>query len=164
MKIVITTIGTRGDLQPYIALGLGLKKAGYEVQIVSARNEENFVRNYGLDFYALEVDIQKIMEDGEVREMSKGNNPLKFIKGHLKSSKGLKKLMVKTQVEIWKACADADLIIFHPGMPLGFYLAGNAPIYIGFGSMKENESFSKTLEIIIEALNLTKQRAVVGLG
>jgi sterol 3beta-glucosyltransferase len=294
MKIVITTVGTRGDLQPYIALGLGLKNAGYEVQIVSAKNEEAFVRNYGLDFFALDVDIQKIMESGEVKEMAKGNNPLKFIIGHLKSSKGLKELMVRTQADIWKACTNADLVIFHPGMPIGFFWAkehrkkailatpfpvvatknypsilfyalpkfgsfynllthyifdkvfwalakspikqfwkknintkinfsispikqqsnngqlilngyshhlfpqpkewkknihttgswliesepdfvppielnkfinsGEPPIYIGFGSMKDFDNFSKTLEIILEALNITKQRAVVGLG
>ena len=62
MKIAITTVGTRGDLQPYIALGLGLKEAGHEVLIVSAKNEKSFVRNYGLDFYPLDVDIQKIMK------------------------------------------------------------------------------------------------------
>jgi len=28
MNIVIPTIGTRGDVQPYIALALGLRKAG----------------------------------------------------------------------------------------------------------------------------------------
>ena len=38
MKIAITTVGTRGDLQPYIALGLGLKDAGHEVLIVSSKN------------------------------------------------------------------------------------------------------------------------------
>jgi len=26
MKIAITTVGSRGDLQPFISLGLGLKK------------------------------------------------------------------------------------------------------------------------------------------
>ena len=123
MKIAITTVGTRGDLQPYIALGLGLKKSGHEVLIVSAKNEESFVRNHGLDFYSLDVDIQKIMEGDDVQEMAKGSNPVKFIISHLKGSKSLKALMVKTQGEIRNACTNADLIIFHPGMPLGFFLA-----------------------------------------
>ena len=294
MKIAITTVGTRGDLQPYIALGLGLKKSGHEVLVVSSKNEESFVRNYGLDFYALDVDIQKIMESGDLQEMAKGSNPLKFIISHLKGSKSLKALMIKTQGEIWNACQRADLIIFHPGMPLGLFLAkeknkkailatpfpvvatkdypsilfyalpklgsyynllthfifdkvfwvlakspikefwnkniksktnfsisplkqqiksgqlvlngysellfshskewtnnihttgswiietepnflppielnnfinsGEAPIYIGFGSMKDLYSFNKTLSIIIEALGIIKQKAVVGLG
>ena len=45
MKIAITTVGSRGDLQPFISLGLGLKKAGYEVLIISPKNEEDFVRS-----------------------------------------------------------------------------------------------------------------------
>jgi sterol 3beta-glucosyltransferase len=90
MKIAITTVGTRGDLQPYIALGLGLRDAGHEVLIVSSKNEEFFVKNYGLEFYALSVDIQKLMDGEEVQAMSKGNNLLKFILSHLKGSKKLK--------------------------------------------------------------------------
>ena len=104
MKIAITTVGTRGDLQPYIALGLGLKEAGHEVLIVSSKNEETFVKNYGLDFFSLSVDIQKLMEGEEVQEMSKGNNPLKFILSHLKGSKKLKQLMVETQGGAFQNC------------------------------------------------------------
>jgi len=123
LKIAITTVGTRGDLQPYIALGLGLKNAGHEVLLISAKNEEAFVKNYGLDFFALSVDIQKLMDSDEIQEMSKGNNPLKFIVSHLKGSKKLKPSMVATQSEIWNSCKNVDLIIFHPGMPLGFFIA-----------------------------------------
>ncbi len=124
MKIVITTVGSRGDLQPFISLGLGLKKAGYDVLIVSAKNEEDYVINYGLNFYALDVNIQELMEgNSHVQEFAKGSNPLKFIISHLKGSKHLKTLMIKTQREIWNACQDADLIVFHPGMPIGYFIA-----------------------------------------
>ena len=123
MKIVITTVGTRGDLQPYIALALGLQKADYDVLLVSAKNEESFVKSFGLNFFALSVDIQEIMEGDEGQQMAKGDNPIKFITGHLKGSKNLKKLMIKTQDEIWNACQDADAIIFHPGMPIGYFIA-----------------------------------------
>lgn len=124
MKIAITTVGSRGDLQPFISIGLGLKDAGYDVLIVSAKNEEDYVINYGLKFFALDVDIQELMEgNSDVQEMTKGNNPIKFITSHLKSSKNLKTLMIKTHGEIWKACQDADLIVFHPGIPLGFFIA-----------------------------------------
>jgi sterol 3beta-glucosyltransferase len=123
MKIAITTVGTRGDLQPYIALALGLKEAGHQVLIVSSKNEKTFVENYGLDFFSLSVDIQKLMDGDEVQEMAKGSNPLKFIVSHLKGSKKLKQLMIDVQAEIWSACESADVIIYHPGMPLGFFIA-----------------------------------------
>jgi sterol 3beta-glucosyltransferase len=35
MKICIITFGTRGDVQHYIALGVGLKAAGHTVTIVT---------------------------------------------------------------------------------------------------------------------------------
>ncbi|MFN2214155.1 MAG: glycosyltransferase, partial [Anaerolineales bacterium] len=35
MKITIATVGTRGDVQPYIALGLGLQADGHQVQIAT---------------------------------------------------------------------------------------------------------------------------------
>jgi sterol 3beta-glucosyltransferase len=123
VKIAITTVGTRGDLQPFIALGLGLKESGHEVLIISAKNEKDFVQNYGLDFFALNVDIQQLMEGDDVKEMAKGNNPFKFIVSHLKGSKKLKRIMVATQAEIWESCQDADVIIYHPGMPIGFFIA-----------------------------------------
>ena len=123
MKIAITTVGSRGDLQPYIALGLGLQAAGYEVRIISAKNEADFVQSFGLPFFALNVDIQALMAGDEVQAMAKGNNPIQFFVSHLKGSKTLKKLMVATQAEIWEGCRDADIIIFHPGMPLGFFMA-----------------------------------------
>jgi sterol 3beta-glucosyltransferase len=123
MKIAITTLGTRGDLQPFIALALGLKDAGYDIVIISAKNEEDFVKSYGLKFTPLNVDIQKIMEGSEVQEMTKGDNPLKFYISHMRGSKKLKQSMVKTQHEIWDACQGYDAIIFHPGMPIGYFIA-----------------------------------------
>ena len=42
MKICILTIGTRGDVQPYIALGVGLKAVGHEVTIATLAAFESF--------------------------------------------------------------------------------------------------------------------------
>ena len=35
MRVAIHTLGTRGDVQPYLALALGLKQAGHEVLIAA---------------------------------------------------------------------------------------------------------------------------------
>ena len=37
MKITLNTFGTRGDIQPTIALGLGLQRAGHDLRIVTHR-------------------------------------------------------------------------------------------------------------------------------
>ncbi|WP_375497207.1 glycosyltransferase [uncultured Nostoc sp.] len=37
LKITILTVGSRGDLQPYCALAIGLKRAGHEVTLALMR-------------------------------------------------------------------------------------------------------------------------------
>ncbi len=50
MKIFIVTIGSRGDVQPYVALGQGLKKAGHSVTICTCSNFEPFIAKHGLNY------------------------------------------------------------------------------------------------------------------
>ncbi|MCP3872601.1 MAG: hypothetical protein GY699_05515, partial [Desulfobacteraceae bacterium] len=40
MKILIATIGTRGDVQPYIALGRALMESGHEITICTCAHFE----------------------------------------------------------------------------------------------------------------------------
>ena len=50
MKIFIVTIGSRGDVQPYVALGQGLKGAGHSVTICTCSNFEPFIAKHGLNY------------------------------------------------------------------------------------------------------------------
>jgi UDP:flavonoid glycosyltransferase YjiC (YdhE family) len=74
MKIVIIAPGSRGDVQPYIALGMGLKNAGHVIRFVSHHNFESLVKSYDLDFWSVDSDVKGIVENDEMRErIEKGN-------------------------------------------------------------------------------------------
>ena len=45
---VCLTIGSRGDVQPYIALGLGLKAEGHRVTIVTHEEYKDWIEGFGL--------------------------------------------------------------------------------------------------------------------
>jgi sterol 3beta-glucosyltransferase len=60
MHIRLLAIGTRGDVQPYVALALGLQRAGYDVAIGTTANFRDFVESYGLKCIAAAEDIQAI--------------------------------------------------------------------------------------------------------
>ena len=47
-RFVILTIGSRGDVQPYIALGLGLRGAGHAVTIVTHGEYKAWVEGWGI--------------------------------------------------------------------------------------------------------------------
>ncbi len=50
MKISIVVNGTRGDVQPMIALGKALIKKGYEIVICAPPENEDLVKSYDCEF------------------------------------------------------------------------------------------------------------------
>jgi sterol 3beta-glucosyltransferase len=50
MHISIAAVGSRGDVQPYLTLGLGLQKAGHQVRICADSLFESLVTSTGLSF------------------------------------------------------------------------------------------------------------------
>lgn len=44
MRIAIIALGSRGDVQPYIALGVGLQKAGHDIRLIAHENFEGLVK------------------------------------------------------------------------------------------------------------------------
>ncbi len=62
MRIGLIAYGTRGDVQPLVALGLGLQRAGHAVTLLAGSNFERWIRGYGLGFADMGVDIQALMQ------------------------------------------------------------------------------------------------------
>ena len=74
MRIVIIALGSQGDVQPYIALGKGLKEAGNFVRLVTHENFEVLVNSHGLEFWPVKGNVKEIVQSKEMREvLEKGN-------------------------------------------------------------------------------------------
>ena len=65
MRIVIIAPGSRGDVQPYVALGLGLKSACHEVRIVTTRDHASLVTAHGLELWSADIDVQAALQQPE---------------------------------------------------------------------------------------------------
>ena len=70
MRIAIIALGSRGDVQPYIALGKGLKEAGQTIRLVTQEDYETLVVSYGLEFWCMRGNVQEVLEGREMRELS----------------------------------------------------------------------------------------------
>ena len=75
MRILMTSYGTRGDIQPCIALGQALKKAGYEVSICTSEGFRAFIEGHGLHYSYMDNSVlelsQAVLGDGTVFETMK---------------------------------------------------------------------------------------------
>ncbi|TFK31981.1 glycosyltransferase family 1 protein [Crucibulum laeve] len=61
MNIVIMIVGSRGDVQPYVALGKLLLKDGHRVRIASHETFRSFVNENGLEFFNIGGNPQDLM-------------------------------------------------------------------------------------------------------
>ncbi|MDP2342590.1 MAG: glycosyltransferase [Deltaproteobacteria bacterium] len=57
LKVFLSTIGTRGDVQPLVALGKALVAAGHSVTLNAPCNFASFVADAGLPFAPMEIDF-----------------------------------------------------------------------------------------------------------
>ncbi|ONK71017.1 uncharacterized protein A4U43_C04F3860 [Asparagus officinalis] len=58
LKIAILVVGTRGDVQPFIAVAKRLQEFGHRVRLATHVNFRNFVQSHGIEFYPLGGDPQ----------------------------------------------------------------------------------------------------------
>ena len=61
MRILLASHGTRGDVQPIVALALALEARGHVVQMVAPANFVTWVRSYGLDMQSDGVDVEALL-------------------------------------------------------------------------------------------------------
>lgn len=121
MKITIITIGSRGDVQPYVALGCGLKAAGFDVSIATYDYFRNFIESYGLTIKPLRGDPKEMLgsEDGR-KWVQSGQNPIQFVDAFIDLTRErLEQLMV----DALDLLADADLNIYSDLGIAGYHVA-----------------------------------------
>ncbi|MDQ5824547.1 MAG: glycosyltransferase [Chloroflexota bacterium] len=117
-KITIVALGSRGDVQPFVALGVGLHAAGHSVRIAAADDYRPVVEAYGLEFTSLAGSIRELMDWGLVYDiLDAPGNPLRFGKRMLDA---VQPLVSRLVADCRKACAGADLVV---ASTLGVYIA-----------------------------------------
>lgn len=106
MRVVIPTIGSRGDVQPFIALAQGLERAGYAVRLLSHPGMGELASAHGVPFAAMGPDVNMAQEGAAILQRS----------GHMLTA--LPRLMTlafdilgQAHNDILVACQEADLVI-----------------------------------------------------
>jgi sterol 3beta-glucosyltransferase len=84
MNIGIYTYGTRGDLQPYVALALGLIDKGYNVTVSATEDFKEFVEGFGVPFQPLWGNAEAGMNSKEGQRILKTGHPIKLMKYYFK--------------------------------------------------------------------------------
>ncbi|MGH7900415.1 MAG: glycosyltransferase [Thermodesulfobacteriota bacterium] len=112
MKITILSIGSRGDVQPMVALGLGLRSSGHEITIATHQIFESFVRKFGLGFSLISSDPKETLESSAGKAaLENGHNPLRSWKNF---SQMVRPSFIQTGKDTLYACKSSDAVIYSP--------------------------------------------------
>ncbi|OQE69651.1 hypothetical protein PENNAL_c0130G04309 [Penicillium nalgiovense] len=104
MNVVIQIVGSRGDVQPFIALGTRIMASGHRVRIATHGVFEQFVRKAGLEFFPIGGNPEELMSfmvknPGIIPKMST------LVSGEI----GQKRRMIAEILQgCWRSCLEPD--------------------------------------------------------
>jgi UDP:flavonoid glycosyltransferase YjiC (YdhE family) len=106
LRIVFLTIGTRGDVQPFVALGRALLKAGHRPVITTHNNFRSFIEENGIEFQYCGTEMD---QPGLLGKAATGSNVYAWFREALK--KITEPLYMTVNTHMYKACVGCDMIV-----------------------------------------------------
>ncbi|PYH40546.1 UDP-glucose:sterol glycosyltransferase [Aspergillus saccharolyticus JOP 1030-1] len=116
LRITCLTIGSRGDVQPYIALCKGLLAEGHRPRIATHAEFGSWVKQHGIDFAPVEGDPAELMRIC----VENGMFTYSFLKEASMKFRGWIDDLLSSA---WQACQDSDLLIESPSAMAGIHIA-----------------------------------------
>ena len=108
MKYAIITYGSRGDVQPYIALSLGLMDRGHTVTLLAPENFKDFVIGYGVPFYPLSGNVEELLYSPEGLRVLKTGSTVSLLRYLQKGGRELQPLVNRDMIS---GSTNADILI-----------------------------------------------------
>lgn len=131
MRILLMTFGSRGDVQPFIALGLELKSDGHEVAVSTAANFTDMIEDAGLRTAPVSVDMQAELEGSVLMD------GMKSLRGIIRAWRLSQDLMQTQLQDVWDIAhrENPEIIIYHPKAFSAVYAARSLgaiamPVYL----------------------------------
>lgn len=109
MRCTLIGVGSRGDVQPLVALGAGLRRAGVDVRLATHRDFAPMAEAEGLGFAPIEGDATNFSSGPAGRafreRVGDAERFRRFVEGYL----GL--FLERFYRDAWAACEDADVVL-----------------------------------------------------
>jgi sterol 3beta-glucosyltransferase len=120
MDIAVIGIGSRGDVQPYLALARGLRHAGHQVRLVAPPNFASLAQQYEIEFCSVGVDFQILLDNERFKSVIESG---KLIRSLPALRREFLTVIDDLFLATWQACQGADLVIATVIGPIGYNVA-----------------------------------------
>lgn len=109
MRILLLSFGSRGDVQPYVALGRALKARGHEVTLSTGRGFESLIESHGVTAAPLSVDVRALINRPDIQEA------LHSLRGKVRAWRATREMSRRLLNEMWDIARQEkpDVIVYH---------------------------------------------------
>ncbi|KAF4495235.1 sterol glucosyltransferase [Fusarium agapanthi] len=104
LNVVIQVVGSRGDVPPFIALGVAFQRYGHRMRLATYDTFTDFVRSSGLEFYPIGGDPEDCMA-----YMVKNPGLIPSMESLRGGDIGRKRVMIDMLRGFWSSCVKPDL-------------------------------------------------------
>ena len=118
-RIALVTIGTQGDVQPYLALAIALKERGYSVVLGASEEFQGMVEGYGVEFHTLGPSIQAFLTQ---QRFENAMSQSMLINGPSLLRQG-QQIVDTAARHAWHMCQGADMLILNMNTSFGIDIA-----------------------------------------
>lgn len=148
MKISILTLGTRGDVKPFIALAIGIKNRGFNKKICAPKSFKELMEESSIKICPVSSDYRQFLNSDEGKKLLK-YYPFSLL---FNFKKVILYFIYKGFDNFWQYSKDSNLIIYHPKVLIALDIAQklNTPCIIA----KIVPMLSKTSEFINPSLKV----------
>jgi sterol 3beta-glucosyltransferase len=111
VNITILTFGSRGDVQPFLALAVALRERGHNVMLVAPNDLESHYKSYGIPYTLIPLSILEM--DVVKRVTQEGLTPATLIALWREAIPELKRALQTTAHIVSEKARNTDLLISH---------------------------------------------------
>lgn len=121
MHITVMAVGSRGDVQPFVALGKGLQGGGHRVRMAAPAVHAGMAQEHGLEFAPIEGNPRELLESRAGQAwLGSGRNPVTFWRQFRKLAE---RTVEKGLQDAQEACVGTDAVVYTPLGSGGYHVA-----------------------------------------
>ena len=120
MSITILAVGSQGDVQPYLALAVGLKNEGYQVRFAANSNFAALAARYQIEFFPIQLDSFEFTQSSQTQSWLDAESIPHLI---LSTNRVIRPMLEHIMEDVFAACQGSEAIIYHSyALPFIYYI------------------------------------------
>lgn len=117
MRVLLATLGSRGDVEPFLALALALQRAGHTPTLCASRRYAGWIEGWGVDCAPMDDGFVNLLESLEGRAgLERADGLLGMARTVWRLAPQIKPLQLQVQRDLWAAAQASapQALVFHP--------------------------------------------------